>query len=395
MRRGDRKENRSHKRIYSALFVLGTVVILGFLGLYISKLSMISSGLYPVEESLVQAGYKKTSDGFEKKQSNVTITIKWNKEKKQFDKNHYLISTQQEAKLLSSQYVDKESLEVLTNGKFSNTFGFVHYTENKKKNWLKDSPRLVAHAGGTIREKEYNTFYTNSLEALQQNYDLGHRLFEMDFYLTSDRKLAAVHDWHQFGNKDGVALSSEEWKNFKAYGSPETPSRFTTMLIGDVLDQMVINSDMVLITDTKSMEIPKEDTVTQFEQIVTEAKNRDESLLDRVVPQIYNQEMFGEIEAIYPFQHIIYTLYSSPDSAEEVIDFISKHKEIEAVTISFADPRFNQDFIDAVHRLNKRIYIHTVHTYDDLTKYANVNVDGFYTGLLTPRDVALYESVSK
>ena len=395
MRRGDRKENRSHKRICSALFVIGTVVILGFLGLYISKLSMISSGLYPVEESLVQAGYKKTSDGFEKKQSNVTITIKWNKEKKQFDKNHYLISTQQEAKLLSSQYVDKESLEVLTNGKFSNTFGFVHYTDNKKKNWLKDSPRLVAHAGGTIREKEYNTFYTNSLEALQQNYGLGHRLFEMDFYLTSDRKLAAVHDWHQFGNKDGVALSSEEWKNFKAYGSPETPSRFTTMLIGDVLDQMVINSDMVLITDTKSMEIPKEDTVTQFEQIVTEAKNRDESLLDRVVPQIYNQEMFGEIEAIYPFQHIIYTLYSSPDSAEEVIDFISKHKEIEAVTISFADPRFNQDFIDAVHRLNKRIYIHTVHTYDDLTKYANVNVDGFYTGLLTPRDVALYESVSK
>lgn len=395
MRRGDRKENRSHKRIYLAFFVLGTVVILGFLGLYISKLSMISSGLYPVEETLVQAGYKKTSDGFEKKQSNVTITIKWNKEKKQFDKNHYLISTQQEAKLLTSQYVDKESLEVLTNGKLSNTFGFVHYTENKKKNWLKDSPRLVAHAGGTIREKEYNTFYTNSLEALQQNYGLGHRLFEMDFYLTSDKKLAAVHDWHQFGNKDDVALSSEEWKNFQTYGSPETPSRFTTMLIEDVLDQMVINSDMVLITDTKSMEIPKEDTITQFEQIVTEAKNRDESLLDRVIPQIYNQEMYQEITSIYPFQHIIYTLYASPDSAEEVLDFISKHKEIEAVTISFADPRFNQDFIDAVHRLNKRIYIHTIHTYDDLTKYANLNVDGFYTGLLTPRDVALYESVSK
>lgn len=96
---------------------------------------------------------------------------------------------------------------------------------------------MVAHAGGAIREKEYNTFYTNSLEALQQNYSLGHRLFEMDFYLTSDKKLAAVHDWNQFGNKDDVALSSDEWKKFKAYGSPETPSRFTTMLVGDVLDQ--------------------------------------------------------------------------------------------------------------------------------------------------------------
>lgn len=395
MRRGDKKENRSHKRIYSALFVLGVFVVLGFIGLYISKLSMISSGLYPVEESLVQAGYKKTSDGFEKKQSNVTITIKWDPEKKQFDKNHYFISTQREAKLWSSQYVDKESIEVLTNGKLSNTFGFVHYAENKKKDWLKYSPRLVAHAGGTIREKEYNTFYTNSLEALQQNYGLGHRLFEMDFYLTSDRKLAAVHDWHQFGNKDGVALSSEEWKNFQAYGSPETPSRFTTMLIGDVLDQLVINSDMVLITDTKSMEIPKEDTVTQFEEIVTEAKNRDESLLDRVIPQIYNQEMYQEITEIYPFQHIIYTLYASPDSSEEVLDFISKHEEIEAVTAPIGDSRVTPEFIEAIHKLGKRVYVHTIHTYDDLTKFAKDNIDGFYTGLLTPRDVALYESVSK
>ena len=95
----------------------------------------------------------------------------------------------------------------------------------------------------------------------------------MDFYLTSDRKLAAVHDWHQFGNKDGVALSSENWKKFKAQIAPESQDTYTTMLISDVLDQMVINQDMVLITDTKSMEIPKEDMITQFQEIVSEAKN--------------------------------------------------------------------------------------------------------------------------
>ena len=195
--------------------------------------------------------------------------------------------------------------------------------------------------------------------------------------------MAAVHDWHQFGNKDNVALSSDEWKKFKAYGSPETPSRFTTMLIGDVLDQMVINSDMVLITDTKSMEIPKEDMITQFQEIVSEAKKRDKELLDRVIPQVYNQEMFGEIEAIYPFRHVIYTLYASPDNAEEVLEFISKHKEIEAVTVPIGDSRLTPEFIE------------TVHKYDGLTKLAKDNIDGFYTGLLTPRDVALYESVSK
>ncbi|MFR4755596.1 MAG: glycerophosphodiester phosphodiesterase family protein [Streptococcus parasanguinis] len=362
---------------------------------YVTRSNLLSSGLYPVEDSLVQAGYTKTKDGYTKKESDLTILIKWNKKTREFDKNHYRFKVDKETTFLSKDFVDKESLETLINGQLSNQFGFVHYTKAKKKDWLKDSPRLVAHAGGAIREKEYNTFYTNSLEALQQNYSLGHRLFEMDFYLTSDKKLAAVHDWHQFGNKDDVALSSDEWKKFKAYGSPETPSRFTTMLIGDVLDQMVINKDMVLITDTKSMEIPKEDMITQFQDIVSEAKKRDKELLDRVIPQIYNQEMFGEIESIYPFKHVIYTLYASPDSGEEVLDFIAKHKEIEAVTVPIDDSRLTPKFIEQVHKLGKRVYVHTIQTYESLTKYAAINVDGFYTGLLTPQDMAVYESVSK
>lgn len=217
----------------------------------------------------------------------------------------------------------------------------------------------------------------------------------MDFNLTSDKKLAAVHDWNHFGNKDDVAPSSKEWKKFQGYGSPETPSRFTTMLIGDVFDQMIINRDMVLVTDTKSMEISKEDRITQFKELVSEANKRDKELLDRVIPQIYHQEMFGEIESIYPFKHVIYTLYASPDSGEEVLDFIAKHKEIEAVTVPIDDSRLTPKFIEQVHKLGKRVYVHTIQTYESLTKYAAINVDGFYTGLLTPQDMAVYESVSK
>ena len=291
--------------------------------------------------------------------------------------------------------MDKETLERLTNGQLSNQYGFVQYTKVNKKDWLRVSPRLIAHAGGTVREKEYNTKYTNSLEALRQNYNLGHRLFEMDFNLTSDKKLAAVHDWHHFGNKDDVAPSSKEWKKFQGYGSPETPSRFTTMLIGDVFDQMIINRDMVLVTDIKSMEISKEDRITQFKELVSEANKRDKELLDRVIPQIYHQEMFGEIESIYPFKHVIYTLYASSDSGEEVLDFIAKHKEIEAVTVPIDDSRLTPKFIEQVHKLGKRVYVHTIQTYESLTKYAAINVDGFYTGLLTPQDMAVYESVSK
>ena len=377
------------------MLVVGLFLLFGMISFYYVRTNLLTSGLYPVEETLLEAGYTKTKTGFRKKDANVIIDIQWNAKTKVFDKNQYRFKAHQETTFWKKTYVDKETLERLTNGQLSNQYGFVQYTKVNKKDWLRVSPRLIAHAGGTVREKEYNTKYTNSLEALRQNYNLGHRLFEMDFNLTSDKKLAAVHDWHHFGNKDDVAPSSKEWKKFQGYGSPETPSRFTTMLIGDVFDQMIINRDMVLVTDTKSMEIPKEDRIKQFKELVSEANKRDKELLDRVIPQIYHQEMFGEIESIYPFKHVIYTLYASPDSGEEVLDFIAKHKEIEAVTVPIDDSRLTPKFIEQVHKLGKRVYVHTIQTYESLTKYAAINVDGFYTGLLTPQDMAVYESVSK
>jgi glycerophosphoryl diester phosphodiesterase len=377
------------------MLVVGLFLLFGMISFYYVRTNLLTSGLYPVEETLLEAGYTKTKTGFRKKDANVIIDIQWNTKTKVFDKNQYRFKAHQETTFWKKTYVDKETLERLTNGQLSNQYVFVQYTKVNKKDWLRVSPRLIAHAGGTVREKEYNTKYTNSLEALRQNYNLGHRLFEMDFNLTSDKKLAAVHDWHHFGNKDDVAPSSKEWKKFQGYGSPETPSRFTTMLIGDVFDQMIINRDMVLVTDTKSMEIPKEDRITQFKELVSEANKRDKELLDRVIPQIYHQEMFGEIESIYPFKHVIYTLYASPDSGEEVLDFIAKHKEIEAVTVPIDDSRLTPKFIEQVHKLGKRVYVHTIQTYESLTKYAAINVDGFYTGLLTPQDMAVYESVSK
>lgn len=395
MKWGEKNRRRRFRLLYPTMLVVGLFLLFGMISFYYVRTNLLTSGLYPVEETLLEAGYTKTKTGFRKKDANVIIDIQWNAKTKVFDKNHYRLKAHQETTFWKKTYVDKETLERLTNGQLSNQYGFVQYTKVNKKDWLRVSPRLIAHAGGTVREKEYNTKYTNSLEALRQNYNLGHRLFEMDFNLTSDKKLAAVHDWHHFGNKDDVAPSSKEWKKFQGYGSPETPSRFTTMLIGDVFDQMIINRDMVLVTDTKSMEIPKEDRITQFKELVSEANKRDKELLDRVIPQIYHQEMFGEIESIYPFKHVIYTLYASPDSGEEVLDFIAKHKEIEAVTVPIDDSRLTPKFIEQVHKLGKRVYVHTIQTYESLTKYAAINVDGFYTGLLTPQDMAVYESVSK
>ena len=104
--------------------------------------------------------------------------------------------------------------------------------------------------------------------------------------------------------------------------------------------------------------------------------------------------MFGEIESIYPFKHVIYTLYASPDSGEST-GFYHKHKGNRGGDRPIDDSHLTPKFVEQVHKLGKRVYVHTIQTYESLTKYAAINVDGFYTGLLTPQDMAVYESVSK
>jgi glycerophosphoryl diester phosphodiesterase len=74
---------------------------------------------------------------------------------------------------------------------------------------------LIAHAGGTLFDRDGAMLtYTNSKEAIEQNYRRGHRVFEIDFSLTRDGYLAAVHDWEH-----GKRLTGENWT-----GTPRLPN---------------------------------------------------------------------------------------------------------------------------------------------------------------------------
>src|SRR5699024_12597487 len=61
--------------------------------------------------------------------------------------------------------------------------------KNKPYEWTEYE--LIAHALGDI-DDETNT---NTIEAFEESYKNGHRLFEVDISITSDTKLVARHDW--------------------------------------------------------------------------------------------------------------------------------------------------------------------------------------------------------
>ena len=120
--------------------------------------------------------------------------------------------------------------------KFEKKFG-----ENDKINI--EINNLLAHGGGAIdRFKK-----TNSLQALNKNYDRGIRYFELDLNLTSDQKIVAVHDWESWKKNSGytgkIPPSHEQFMKKKIY------SIYDPLDEDKILKWFQDRPDTILVTD--------------------------------------------------------------------------------------------------------------------------------------------------
>lgn len=256
----------------------------------------------------------------------------------------------------------------------------LHQMCNKREIKWYDEHFYIAHACGGIDTHEY----TNSLEAFEQNYELGHRVFEVDLNFTSDDVLVAVHDWgneklkelygiHRADALDGVPLSSEEFSKVSAYGE------YTTMNFQDVIDLMIKYPDVYIVLDTKAF-----DQITiqkQYNSILNEILQY-EDIAKRIIPQIYNQEMYYTVMNYYSWDSIIFTMYGVLDwKPDQIIDFC-KEENIDVVT-TFPG-RAEASFIMSLKEQGQKIYMHTFNTMEEVNKMITMGADGIYTDYLYP-----------
>lgn len=244
--------------------------------------------------------------------------------------------------------------------------------------WAQENP-YICHAMGMIDGHDY----TNSKEAFLLNYEKGYRVFEVDFQLTTDGKLAATHGWGKgFVEKhwgiewEGNPVSLEDFLKIRILG------KYTPLSFYDVAEYMVQYPDMYLVLDFKAGDY---DTVmVQYKELVREAKEVDADILTRVIPQIYSEEMLSWIREAYDFDSVIYTLYQMPlnYSQERVMQFAYENG-IRALTMSQGKAR---DLF--MHGLTDRgiyTYVHTINDEAVETEYRMHGAHGFYTDVLTGR----------
>jgi len=239
-----------------------------------------------------------------------------------------------------------------------------------REGWLAN--RYIAHAMGSIDGKSM----TNSYDAFLANYERGYRLFEADLILTSDGKLAARHDWRAklqpgLAEGDGGPATLAGFKDAPIYG------KYEPMSVEDLMELLRRYPDVYLITDTKETEEGK--VAKQFEALASAARAVDPAILNRIVPEIYNPDMYRTVMAIYPFPNKIYSLYQTRASVSEVVAF-AEGKGFSAVAMpvsrALLDPTLPR-------RLKKIGLVSYVHTLDSRTAMdwlgGALGVYGFYT----------------
>lgn len=94
--------------------------------------------------------------------------------------------------------------------------------------------------------------------------------------------------------------------------------------------------------------------------------------------------MLDMVNGIYEFPSIIYTLYATKDTDQEVIDFAASHS-IEAVTIP--ESRAKPDFLAKLKKAGITAYVNTINDPSEIGRLQRMGVTGVYSDFVTEQEL--------
>ncbi|EFM38812.1 hypothetical protein HMPREF0379_1453 [[Eubacterium] yurii subsp. margaretiae ATCC 43715] len=229
--------------------------------------------------------------------------------------------------------------------------------------------RFIAHAGG-----EYaGLLLTNALQSMKNSYSRGNRLLEIDFDWTTDGKAVQVHDWATFSKLTNSDVSiSGYYMNYEEFKNKKMIYYLQQMSIDDTAEFLKQHTDAYVITDVK------EDNMKSGNfKLLSEFAQNHPSLMNRVIPQIYNTSEYAAIRDL-GYKHIIYTLYRTEQSSYNVLEF-AKSNDLFAITMDNYY-RVYSALPSLLVQNGQRVYIHTENNKEKAKNFINSGkVYGIYS----------------
>jgi glycerophosphoryl diester phosphodiesterase len=226
-------------------------------------------------------------------------------------------------------------------------------------------PFMIAHAGGRINGQNYS----NSLEALNLNYDKGFRTFEIDFSWTSDGQLVCLHDWDKrfkkvFGFKTKHALNYEQFQTLVKNTNKLHPCTLETLDLW-----LIEHPDVKVITDVKYNNI----------KAIRKIINQYPHLLHRLIPQFYQAEEYAILKSL-GFKQLIWILYQFEGKLSSVVEHV---KNMDLLAISMRASQAKKKFAQTLIVNGESVFVYTINKQKMLEKLVNkYQVSGIYTDFL-------------
>lgn len=171
---------------------------------------------------------------------------------------------------------------------------------------------VIAHAGGSVDGLPY----TNSREALDRNYSLGRRVFEIDFSETCDGSLVLLHDWKMTG---GDRLSKARFLKAKSRDG------FSRLDLDGLASWLLQKPDSIIVTDTKG----------DFDRFLRRLEERlPPWFIERhFFIQIYDPTTLERLRQAKPNLRLVLTIYKMMKASDESLVRTLAHGGVVGLTM--------------------------------------------------------------
>lgn len=254
------------------------------------------------------------------------------------------------------------------------------YTINGCRKMLRND-RYIIHAGGFVEDESGEMLsYTNSREAIENCYEKGNRICELDFMMTADGKVVCAHNEDEEDTwAHGITVQgrSNEQLDFYEFMGAKFNGMLTTVSLEDLAGFMRGHKDFYIVTDVKDDNIGVCDIIS-----------RDyPDLRNRFIVQIYHPDEYKRIRKL-GFDYVIYTLYmATPDelTADATRDFIND-ADLVGVTFWMDYPESFPESYEILRQSGLPLFVHTVNDKDQMKSYIDMGIDGIYTDVVNKEE---------
>jgi glycerophosphoryl diester phosphodiesterase len=245
---------------------------------------------------------------------------------------------------------------------------------------------LIAHALGGV---DSNT-YTNSLEAFQQSYKKGFRIFETDVLEAGDGSLVLFHTLGSMTSEFGLDkrirdIGKSEFLKLRYF------DKYSPLVPETLLNLLVSHPDAWVILDVKnSYDGKQSDDLTHDPvryrdvqlRLADEVRKYPASIRGRLIPQIYAPSDLAVIKETKLYEKVIFTTYRSSLTVEEIIAFVENNPEV--IAVAFERTRFSEETARRVRSMGRLCLVFTTNDSAEMSAMVKQGVDGFYTDYFFP-----------